>query len=90
MIHFTVWVIVSGIAAFLASRIINKNGSGVLADMVLGIIGGFACGFILYEIPFLEGLGGHTGFTGIAVEVIVAIIGAMLVTWLYERAVALE
>ena len=84
MIHFIVWIIVSGIAGYVASRIINKSGSGLLMDILLGIVGGFVGGFIVAHVPFLEGLAGHTGFSGFIIEVIVAIIGAMLVIWLWD------
>ena len=84
MIHFIVWIIVSGIAGFVASKIINKTGSGLFMDIVLGIIGGFVGGFIVSHVPFLEGLGGHTGFMGFIIEIIIAAVGAMLVIWLYD------
>lgn len=84
MIHFIVWIIVSGFAGFVASKIINKSGSGLFMDIILGIVGGFVGGFIVNHVPFLEGLGGHTGFAGFIIEIIVAILGAMLVIWLYD------
>jgi uncharacterized membrane protein YeaQ/YmgE (transglycosylase-associated protein family) len=84
MIHFIVWIIVSGFAGFVASKIINKSGSGLFMDIVIGIVGGFVGGFIVNHIPFLEGIGGHTGFAGFIIEVVVAILGAMLVIWLYD------
>jgi len=58
MIHFIVWIVVSAIAGFVASKIINKSGSGLLMDIVLGIVGGFVGGFIVSHIPGLSGLGG--------------------------------
>jgi len=84
MIHFIVWIIVSGIAGFVASKIINKSGSGLFMDIVLGIVGGFVGGFIVNHVPFLEGIAGHTGLAGFIIEIIVAILGAMLVIWLYD------
>ena len=84
MIHFIVWIIVSGIAGFIASKIINKSGSGLLMDILLGIVGGFVGGFIVEHIPGLEGTGGQGGMGGFIVEVIVAIGGAMLVIFLYN------
>ena len=84
MIHFIVWIIVSGIAGFVASKIINKTGSGLFMDIVLGIVGGFVGGFIVEHIPGLSGIGGQGGLVGFAIEVIVAILGAMLVIWLYD------
>ena len=84
MIHFLVWVVVSGIAGFVASKIINKSGSGLFMDIVLGIVGGFVGGFIVNHIPGLSGLGGSGGMGGFIVEILVAIGGAMLVIWLYD------
>jgi uncharacterized membrane protein YeaQ/YmgE (transglycosylase-associated protein family) len=84
MIHFLVWIIVSGFAGFVASKIINKTGSGLFMDIILGIIGGFVGGFIVEHVPALSGLGGKTGFGGFVVEIIVAICGAMLVIWLFN------
>jgi len=84
MIHFLVWIIVSGFAGFVASKLINKSGSGLLMDIVLGIIGGFVGGFIVNHVPGLSGLGGSGGMGGFIVEVLVAIAGAMLVIFLYN------
>jgi uncharacterized membrane protein YeaQ/YmgE (transglycosylase-associated protein family) len=84
MIHFIVWIVVSGFAGFVASKIINKSGSGLIMDIVLGIVGGFVGGFIVSHVPFLSGLGGRGGMGGFIVEVLVAIGGAMLVIWVYD------
>jgi len=84
MIHFIVWIIVSGFAGYVASRFINKTGSGLLMDIVIGIVGGFVGGFIVNHVPIFSGLGGHEGFAGFIIEVVVAILGAMLVIWLYD------
>jgi uncharacterized membrane protein YeaQ/YmgE (transglycosylase-associated protein family) len=79
-----VWIVVSGFAGFVASKIINKSGSGIFMDIILGIIGGFVGGFIVNHIPALSGIGGQGGMGGFVVEVIVAICGAMLVIFLYN------
>jgi uncharacterized membrane protein YeaQ/YmgE (transglycosylase-associated protein family) len=84
MIHFLVWIVVSGFAGFVASKIINKTGSGLFMDIILGIIGGFVGGFIVEHVPFLSSLGGKTGLGGFVAEIVVAILGAMLVIWLYN------
>ena len=84
MIHFLVWIVVAGFAGFVASKIINKSGSGLLMDIVLGIVGGFIGGFIVNHIPALSSLGGSGGMGSFIVEVIVAILGAMLVIFLYN------
>jgi uncharacterized membrane protein YeaQ/YmgE (transglycosylase-associated protein family) len=84
MIHFLVWIVVSGFAGFVASKIVNKSGSGLFLDILLGIVGGFVGGFIVSHVPMLSRLGGGTGMSGFIVEVIVAIAGAALVIFLYD------
>jgi uncharacterized membrane protein YeaQ/YmgE (transglycosylase-associated protein family) len=84
MIHFLVWIVVSGFAGFVASKLINKSGSGLLMDIVLGVIGGFVGGFIVSHIPALASIGGGGGMGGFVVEVIVAIAGAALVIFLFN------
>jgi uncharacterized membrane protein YeaQ/YmgE (transglycosylase-associated protein family) len=84
MIHFIVWIIVSGFAGFVASKIINKSGSGLFMDIILGIVGGFVGGFIVSHVPVLNGLGGRGGMVGLVIEVIVAILGAMLVIYVWD------
>jgi uncharacterized membrane protein YeaQ/YmgE (transglycosylase-associated protein family) len=83
--HFIVWIIVSAIAGYVASRIINKTGSGLLRDILLGVVGGFVGGFIVGHLPMLYRLQqGHGGLTGLAIETVVAILGAMLVIYLWD------
>jgi uncharacterized membrane protein YeaQ/YmgE (transglycosylase-associated protein family) len=55
IIAFIVLGIVSG---FIASQIVNRQGSGILVDLVLGILGAFAGGFLFN----LVGVHGLTGF----------------------------
>jgi uncharacterized membrane protein YeaQ/YmgE (transglycosylase-associated protein family) len=82
--HFIVWIIVAGIAGYVASKIINKTGSGLLKDILLGVVGGFVGGFIIGHLPMLNRLQGHSGLTGLAIETVVAILGAMLVIYLWN------
>ena len=82
--HFIVWIVVSAIAGYVASRIINKTGSGLLRDILLGVVGGFVGGFIVGHLPMLYRLQGHGGLTGLAIETVVAILGAMLVIYLWD------
>lgn len=82
--HFIIWIIVSALAGYVASKIINKSGSGLLRDILLGIAGGFVGGFIVDHLPALHRLRGHGGLSGLLIEIVVAILGAMLVIWLWN------
>ncbi len=72
------WIILGLIAGFIASRIVNKAGEGFLLDIVLGIIGAVVGGFIFSAF-------GAAGVTGLNLySLIVAIVGAIVVLWLYH------
>jgi uncharacterized membrane protein YeaQ/YmgE (transglycosylase-associated protein family) len=52
------WIIFGLISGFIASKIVNKSGSGILLDMVIGIVGAVVGG----EIGERLGLGGLETF----------------------------
>jgi uncharacterized membrane protein YeaQ/YmgE (transglycosylase-associated protein family) len=66
------------IAGFIASKIVNKTGEGVILDIVLGIIGAVVGGFLFSLI----GAQGVTGFN--IYSMFVAIIGAIVVLLIYH------
>lgn len=79
------WLVVGLIAGFLASKVVNRTGSGIIMDIVLGVIGAFVGGFIFNYF-------GHSAPTGINIySIFVAFVGAVivLVIWhaLFRRAV---
>ena len=72
------WIILGLIAGFIASRIVNKAGEGFFLDIVLGVIGAVVGGFIFSAF-------GASGVTGPNIySLIVAIVGAIVVLWLYH------
>lgn len=52
------WVVLGLLAGFVGNKIVNKSGSGVVTDMLLGIVGALVGGFLFR----LLGLRGFTGF----------------------------
>ena len=75
------WIVLGLIAGFIASKIVNKSGEGVLLDIVLGIVGAMVGGFLFNEF----GAAGVTGFN--LYSMLVAIIGAIVVLFLYHALV---
>jgi uncharacterized membrane protein YeaQ/YmgE (transglycosylase-associated protein family) len=72
------WIVLGLIAGFIASKIVNKTGSGLLMDIVLGVVGALVGGFLF-------SLFGATGVTGFNIySMVVAIIGAVVVLWIYH------
>jgi uncharacterized membrane protein YeaQ/YmgE (transglycosylase-associated protein family) len=48
MINFIIWIIVGGIIGWLASVIMKTNSrQGIIADVIVGIVGAFIAGFFL-------------------------------------------
>jgi uncharacterized membrane protein YeaQ/YmgE (transglycosylase-associated protein family) len=72
------WIILGLIAGFIGSRIVNRQGEGMLLDMALGIVGAIVGG-ILFSFF------GATGITGLNIwSMIVAIVGSVVVLWVYH------
>lgn len=75
--HFILWIIVSIIAGFIASKIVNKKGDGLILDLILGIIGGFIGGWIISLFGVAVG---H----GLILHLIAAIVGAVILLLIYH------
>jgi uncharacterized membrane protein YeaQ/YmgE (transglycosylase-associated protein family) len=72
------WIILGLIAGFIGSKIVNKQGQGMLLDIALGIVGAIVGGVIFSFF-------GATGITGLNIwSMIVAIVGSVLVLWAYH------
>jgi uncharacterized membrane protein YeaQ/YmgE (transglycosylase-associated protein family) len=72
------WIVLGLIAGFIASKIYVGSGQGVLIDIVLGVVGAVVGGYLFTAL-------GATGITGFNIySMIVAIIGAIIVLWLYH------
>jgi len=73
------WIVLGGLAGWIASMIAGNNDQqGLLGNIVVGIIGGVAGGFILN----LFGIDGVTGFN--LWSFAVAILGAVIALWIWQ------
>lgn len=68
------WIVVGLVAGFLASQVMKGRGSGLLGDIVLGVVGALLGGFlasVLLKIP--------DAVNGINIpSIVVAFIGAVI------------
>jgi uncharacterized membrane protein YeaQ/YmgE (transglycosylase-associated protein family) len=72
------WIVLGLIAGFIASKLYEGSGQGFLLNVVLGIVGAVVGGFLFSAL-------GASGVTGFNIwSMIVAIIGAVVVLWLYN------
>ena len=72
------WLVLGLIAGFIASKIVNNTGEGVLLDIVLGIVGAVVGGWLFNQF----GAVGVTGFN--LYSMVVAVVGAVVLLILYH------
>jgi uncharacterized membrane protein YeaQ/YmgE (transglycosylase-associated protein family) len=69
---FIAWIVLGLIAGFIASKIVNKAGDGMLVDIVLGIVGSVVGGWLFQTF-------GMPGVTGVNLySILVAVVGAIV------------
>jgi uncharacterized membrane protein YeaQ/YmgE (transglycosylase-associated protein family) len=72
------WIVLGLIAGFIASKIVNKSGEGILLDIVLGVVGAVVGGYVFQMF-------GHSGVTGLNIySLLVAVVGAVLFLLIYH------
>ena len=72
------WIVFGIIAGFIASKLVNKSGAGLIGDLVLGVIGAVVGGWLFERF-------GSTGVTGFNIySMFVAVIGAVIVLFIYH------
>jgi uncharacterized membrane protein YeaQ/YmgE (transglycosylase-associated protein family) len=72
------WIILGLIAGFIASKIVNKAGEGIVMDILLGIVGAIVGGYVFR-------LFGASGVSGLNIySRIVAVIGSIVFLVIYH------
>jgi uncharacterized membrane protein YeaQ/YmgE (transglycosylase-associated protein family) len=69
------WIIVGLIAGWATGKIMKGSGYGIIMDFVVGIVGALIGGFIMRSLGF-------AGHGGMIYTILVAIGGAVLLTWI--------
>jgi uncharacterized membrane protein YeaQ/YmgE (transglycosylase-associated protein family) len=78
---FLAWIVLGLIAGFIASKIVNGTGEGVVMDIVLGIVGAVAGGWLFNTF-------GESGVTGLNLySILVSVVGAVVVLFVYHSLV---
>jgi uncharacterized membrane protein YeaQ/YmgE (transglycosylase-associated protein family) len=75
---FLAWLLLGLVGGFIGSKLVNKSGSGLFLDIILGIVGAIVGGFVFS----LFGASGVNGFN--LYSLIVAVIGSVLVLVVYH------
>lgn len=75
---FLAWIVLGLLAGFIASKIVNKQGEGLILDIILGIVGALAGGWLFNTF-------GAAGVTGLNLySLLVAVIGAVILLVVYH------
>jgi uncharacterized membrane protein YeaQ/YmgE (transglycosylase-associated protein family) len=72
------WIVLGLIAGFIASKIVNKQGEGIILDIVLGVVGAVVGGY-LFSIFGAKGVDGVNIYS-----MFVAVVGAVVVLIIYH------
>lgn len=46
---FLAWIVLGLIAGFIGSKLVNRRGEGILLDILLGVVGAFAGGWLFHD-----------------------------------------
>lgn len=75
---FIAWIVLGLISGFVASKLVNKTGDGLVIDIILGIIGAVVGGWLFNTF----GIAGVTGLN--LYSMLVAVVGAVVVLVVYH------
>jgi uncharacterized membrane protein YeaQ/YmgE (transglycosylase-associated protein family) len=75
---FIAWIVLGLVSGFVASKLVNKSGAGLLMDIVLGVVGAVLGGWLFntFGMPGVSGLNLYS--------FAVAVIGAVVFLIVYH------
>jgi len=76
---YIAWIVLGLVAGFIASKIVNKTGQGLIRDLLLGIVGAIAGGYVARALGFSQGV------TGLNItSLFIAVVGAVLILVIFH------
>jgi uncharacterized membrane protein YeaQ/YmgE (transglycosylase-associated protein family) len=78
--YYVYWIIIGIVAGFIASKIVNHHGEGVLLDLLLGLVGAFIGGWLFARL----GINAVSGMLGSMITATVGAIVLLLVVRLFR------
>jgi uncharacterized membrane protein YeaQ/YmgE (transglycosylase-associated protein family) len=71
------WIIIGLLAGWITGKLMKGSGFGFFMDMVVGLVGALIGGFLSSHLGF-GGVGQH----GLIISIFIAVIGAVILTFL--------
>jgi uncharacterized membrane protein YeaQ/YmgE (transglycosylase-associated protein family) len=65
------WLVIGAIAGFLAGKVVEGSGFGLIVDIIVGIVGAVIGGYLVGSL-------GYAADGGLIVSIVVAFIGAVV------------
>ena len=78
--HYLYWIIIGILAGFIASKIVNRTGEGILLDLVIGIVGAVIGGWLFGMLGIIAG-----GWIGSLVTATIGAIVLLLIVKIIRR-----
>jgi uncharacterized membrane protein YeaQ/YmgE (transglycosylase-associated protein family) len=77
-----IWLIVGGVAGWLAGMVVKGGGFGLIGDIIVGIIGALIAGWLLPQLGIV--IGG--GILGAIIDAFIGAVILLLILRLIKRA----
>jgi uncharacterized membrane protein YeaQ/YmgE (transglycosylase-associated protein family) len=77
-----IWLIVGGVAGWLAGMVVKGGGFGLIGDIIVGIIGALIAGWLLPQLGIV--IGG--GILGAIIDAFIGAVVLLLILRLIKRA----
>jgi len=73
---FLSWVVLGLVAGYIGSKIVNRRGEGIILDILLGVVGAFAGGWLfrIFGEPGVSGLNLYSFFVAVIGSVVFLVI----------------
>ncbi len=75
---FLAWIVLGLVAGFIGSKIVNRRGEGIILDVLLGVVGALAGGWLFH----IFGVAGVNGLN--LYSLFVAVVGSVVLLVLYH------
>jgi uncharacterized membrane protein YeaQ/YmgE (transglycosylase-associated protein family) len=70
------WMVLGLVAGYIGSKLVNRRGEGILLDILLGVIGAFAGGWLfhIFGAPGVSGLNLYSLFVAVIGSVVLLVV----------------
>ena len=73
---FLAWIVLGLVAGYIGSKLVNRRGEGMVLDILLGVVGAFAGGWLfhMFGAPGVSGLNLYSLFVAVSGSVVLLVL----------------